>query len=231
MFENLEQKRGKAKKEEKKQEIRVLGFSKEKAIEYLNRHITIDNLKRKIQFLQSLGFKNPISLIEKYPIIAGRDIHSIEKRIELIKRLNTKFQLQINPIEIIEDFPHYLGYDLKRIFFYLRIASFYNLDEKFYRDRFIKQSPFVVFNILYNLYLQNKMSDGDEFKRLIYKLKIFPKETKQTIQNEIKTNLPQIIENLKQKQNDPNARFLLKLAGYLEALLKKEEERKRRKKT
>jgi hypothetical protein len=59
----------------------------------------------------------------------------------------------------------------------------------------------------------------------------FPKETKQKIQNETKENLPQIIENLRQKQDDENARFLLKLIGYLEALLKKEEERKRKKKT
>jgi hypothetical protein len=59
----------------------------------------------------------------------------------------------------------------------------------------------------------------------------FPKETKQKIQNETKENLPQIIENLRQKQDDENARFLLKLTSYLEDLLKKEEERKRKKKT
>jgi hypothetical protein len=123
-----------------------------------------------------------------------------------------------------------LNYDLKRIFFFLRITSFYNFDEKFYRN-LITKNPFVVFNILYKLYLQNKISDKDEFRRLIIELIVFPKELKQEIQNETKTNLPQIIENLKQKQDDENARFLLKLASYLEALLKKEEERKRKKKT
>jgi hypothetical protein len=141
-----------------------------------------------------------------------------------------KFQLQLNPIEIIEIFPPYLGCDLKRIFFYLRIARFYNVDEKFYRELIIK-NPFIIFDILYSLYLQNKISDKDGFKKSINKLVKFSKETKQTIQNETKTNFPQIIENLKQKQDDEKAKFLLKLADYLEDLLRKEEERKIKRKT
>jgi glutamyl-tRNA reductase len=98
---------------------------------------------------------------------------------------------------------------------------FYNVDEKFYR-RLITTNPFIVFNILHTLYSQNKISDQDEFEKLINKIARSSKETKQTIQNETKNNLPQIIENLKQKQNDENAKFLLKLANYLQYLLKKE---------
>jgi hypothetical protein len=282
MPENIGQKRRES-KEEKKQKIRELGFSKEKAIKYLNRHVSIETLQRRIQLLQSLGFTNPIALIEKFPPIAGSDINRViqslksagftnpialiekfpkiassdinrviqslksagftnpialiekhpqivgyginhvERRIQLIKKLNTKFQLQLDPIEIIENYPPYLGYDLKRILFYLRIARFYNVDEKFYRV-LIKINPFIVFNTLYySLYPQNRISDGDEFRRLVGKIKsVFPKETRQKIQDRVKTNLPQIIEELKQKQDDPNVRFLLKLASYLEDLLEKE---------
>jgi hypothetical protein len=163
MPKNIEQKRGESKKE-RNQEIRELGFSKEKAIEYLTKHFTIKTLKTKIQSLQSLGFTNPISLIEKFPqianydinrviqslqsvgftnpisliekfpSIAGLDINRVKRRIQLVQRLNTKFQLHLDPIEIIEHHPPYLGYDLKRIFFYLRIAMFYKVDEKFYRN-------------------------------------------------------------------------------------------------
>jgi len=245
-------------KEERRRKIRELGFSNEEVIEYLAKHFTTEGLQRKIRSFQSAGFKNPIALIEKFPKISDLDINRViqslqslgftnpialiekfprsgslgvnhvKRRIRLIERLNTKFQLQLNPIEIIESYPPYLNYDLKRIFFYLRIASFYNVDEKFYR-RLITENPFIVYNILYDLYSQNKISDIDEFRRLITKIRIFPKETRQRVQDRTKENLPKIIENLKQKQNDPNARFLLKLAGYLEALLKKEEERKRRK--
>jgi hypothetical protein len=188
------------------------------------------DINRVIQALQSMGFTNPISLIEKFPKIACYNIDRVKRRIQLIQRLNMKFQLQLNPIEIIENNPKYVGYDQRRIFFFLRIASFYNVDEKFYRN-LITKNPFVVFNILYELYLQNQISDQDEFRRLIDKIRSYPKEIKQTIQNEIKTNLPQIIENLRQKQDDPNARFLLKLISYLEDLLEKEEKRKRKKKT
>jgi hypothetical protein len=286
MIKNIEQKGGESKKE-RKLKIRELGFTNEKAIEYLSEHFTLETLKIKIQSLQSLGFTNPISLIEKFPQIvnidinrvirflqslgftnpisliekfpqiagydinrviqdlkyigftnpisliekfppiAGLDINRVKRRIQLIQRLNTKFQLHLDPIEIIEHHPPYLGYDLKRIFFYLRIAMFYNVDEKFYR-RLIKSNPFIVFNILYELYLQNQISDQNEFRRLINKIQSFPKETKQKIKNEIKNNLTQIIENLKQKQDDPDAEFILKLANYLEALLKKEDERKRK---
>jgi hypothetical protein len=280
MPKNIEQKRGES-KEERKQEIRELGFSKEKAIEYLTKHFTINTLKTKIQSLQSLGFTNPISLIEKLPQIASYDINRViqslkslgftnpislieklpqiasldinrviqdlqslgftnpislieklpqiasldinrvKRRIQLIQRLNTKFQLHLYPIKIIEHHPPYLGYDLKRIFFYLRIAMFYKVDEKFYR-RLITKNPFIVFNILHTLYSQNKISNQDEFEKLINKIARSSKETKQTIQNETKTNLSQIIENLKQKQDDENAKFLLKLANYLQDLLKKE---------
>jgi hypothetical protein len=258
MPENIELKGGESRKE-KKRKIRELGFSKEEAVEYLTKHLTIVKLQEKIQSLrsvgftnpvtliekhppiasyninhviqtlQSVGFTNPISLIEKFPQIADLDINRVKKKLQLIQMLNKKFKLEFNPIKIIEKTPVYLGYDLKRIFFYLRIASFYNVDEKFYHQRFIRNNPFIVFNILHNLYLQQQISDKDEFKRLINKIRIFSKETKQTIQNETQNNLPQIIENLKQKQDDPDARFLLKLAGYLEALLKKEEEGKRKK--
>jgi hypothetical protein len=62
MSKNIEQKGGES-KEEKKQEIRELGFANEKAIEYLARHFTIETIKTKIQSFQSLGFTNPISLI------------------------------------------------------------------------------------------------------------------------------------------------------------------------
>jgi hypothetical protein len=135
-----------------------------------------------------------------------------------------KFQLKLNPIEIIENYPQYLGYDLKRIFFYFRIASFYNVDEKFYR-RLITKNPFIVFNILHTLYLQNKISDQNEFEKLINKIRRFSKETKQKIKQQTKNNLSQIIENLKQKQDDENAKFLLKLANYLQDLLKKEKKK------
>ncbi len=289
MHKNIEQKGGES-KEEKRQKIRELGFSNEEVIEYLTKNFNSGTLQRKIQNLQSAGFTNPISLIEKFPPIAGYNINRViqnfqsagfenpisliekfppiagyninrviqnfqsagfanpialiekfpqiagynidrvKRRIQLIQRLNMKFQLQLNPIEIIENTPKYVGYDLRRIFFFLRIASFYNVDEKFYRN-LITKNPFVVFNILYELYLQNQISDQDEFRRLIDKIRSYPKEIKQTIQNEIKTNLPQIIENLRQKQDDPNARFLLKLISYLEDLLEKEEKRKRKKKT
>jgi len=269
MPENIEQKRRES-REEKKRKIRELGFTKEKAIDYLAKYFTIERLQEKIQalrsvrfidptssveirfrdpisliekfpqiasydinrviqFLQSLGFTNPISLIEKFPPIAGRGINRVKRILELLKRLNAKFQLNLDPKKIIEDFPSYVSYDRKRLFFYLRIASFYNVDEKFCRDRLIKENPFIVFDTLYDLYLQNRISDKDEFKRLIYKIMKFPKEIKQTIQNKIKNNLPQIIEDLKQKQDDKNTKFLLKLASYLEDLLEKEREKKREK--
>jgi hypothetical protein len=271
MPENIEQKR-KESKEERRQKIRELGFSNEKAVEYLTKIFTIETLQRKIQSLQSvgfkdpisliekfppiagydinrviqslqsvgfkdpisliekfppiagydinrviqslqsLGFKDPISLIEKFPPIAGYDINRVKRRIQLLEGLNTKFQLQLDPIKIIEHNPRYLTYDLKRIFFYLRVASFYNIDEKFYR-RLIIHNPFIVFNILYGLYLQNKISDKDEFKRLINKLRRFSNEIKQKIQNGTKDNLSQIIEYLKQQQ-DEKAKFLLELANY-----------------
>jgi len=203
------------------QDLQSLGFTN--PISLIEKHPQIAgyDINRAIQSLQSLGFTNPISLIEKFPQIASLDINRVKRRIQLIQRLNTKFQLYLDPIKIIESFPSYLSYDLKRIFFFLRIASFYNADEKFYRN-LITRNPFIVFNILYQLYLQGKISDKDEFKRLFNKLKRFTKETKQTIQNETKNNLPQIIENLKQKQDYEKARFLLELANYLQDLLKKE---------
>jgi glutamyl-tRNA reductase len=89
-------------------------------------------------------------------------------------------------------------------------------------ETLLQKNPFIVFNILHTLYSQNKISDQDEFEKLINKIARSSKEIKQTIQNETKNNLPQIIENLKQKQDDENAKFLLKLANYLQYLLKKE---------
>jgi len=214
-------------KEKRKQKIKELGFSNEGVIKYLTNHFTIEKIQEKIQSLQSAGFKDPVSLIEKFPPIAGLNINRVKRKIRLIERLNTKFQLQLNPVDVIKSYPPYLGYDLKRIFFYLRVASLYNVDEKFYR-KLITENPFIVYDILYDLYSQNKISDKDEFERLINKILKFPKETKKEIQDKIKNNLPKIIEELKQTQDNPNIRFLLKLASYLEVLLRKERKRKRR---
>jgi len=250
-MKNIEQKRKRLKGEEKIQIIRELGFSKRETIEYLFKHFTIEtiqkrirllqslgftnpialiekfgpiaylNVNRVIQFLLSLGFRNPISLIERFPQIVSLDLNRVKRRIQLIKRLNEKLQLQLDPIEIIENFPPYLGYDIKRAFFYLKIARFYNLNKSFY-ERLITKNPFIVFKILYELYSENKIFDVDEFIRLINKISTYSEETKQNSLDEIKTELAQIIEILRKKKDDPNAKFLLKLACYLEYLLKKE---------
>jgi hypothetical protein len=206
------------------QSLQSLGFTNPISLIEKFPQIAGLDINRVIQSLQSVGFTNPISLIEKFPPIASYDINRVKRRIQLIQILNTKFQLQIDPIEIIESFPPYLGLDLKRIFFFLRIARFYNFNEKFYRN-LITKNPFIVFNILHTLYSQNKISDQNEFRRLINKIRKSPKEIKQTIQNETKTNLSQIIENLKQKQDDEDTKFLLKLANYLQDLLKKEKKK------
>jgi len=303
--------------EEKKQEIRKLGFSEEKTVDYLANKFTIETIRNKIQSLQSTGFTNPVSLIEKFPPIAsykikrviqdlksvgfsdpvsliekhpriasfkiknvirdfksvgfsnpvsliekfppiadlninrviqdlksvgfsdpvsliktspsitGLDINRIKRRLELIRRLNKTFQLELDPINIIKQFPTYLNYDIKRIFFYLRIASFYGVDHEFYRNRLITKNPFIVFNILYNLYSRDRILDEDEFETQIKRINKLSKETKREIQDETENNLPQIIENLKQQQDDENAKFLLKLASYLEVLLEKKKKKRK----
>jgi len=83
MPKNIEQKIGES-KEKRKQEIRELGFSKEKAIEYLAEHFTLETLKIKIQSLQSVGFINPVSLIEEHPQIAGLNINRVIQSLQSV---------------------------------------------------------------------------------------------------------------------------------------------------
>ena len=255
--EDIPPRKGSEIREIKKINIRNIGFSDEEVIEYLARKFNIKTIERKIEVLQSLGFTNPVSLIEKFPQIAGLDINrvlqslqslgftnpvsliekypqiaghkkeKIERRLELFRKLNKIFNLQLDLIRIIETFPNYLAYDLRRIYFYLRIASFYNFDEKFYR-RLITINPFLVFYVLYELCLQGRIFDKEEFKRLINKVSghAFSKELKQNIINRIKNNLYEITEFLKQELTSEHPhrneiKFLLKLSRYLEALLKK----------
>jgi uncharacterized tellurite resistance protein B-like protein len=261
MIRNIEKipfgKESKDDKEKKISEIEKLGFSDEKAKEYLAKHFKIETLKTKIENLQSKGFKDPVSLIEKhlsiadldidrvidslkekgfkepvsliekFPQIADLDIDRIEARINLIKRLNKMFKLSYDPIQIIEKVPRYLSYSKNRIFFYFRIASFYNLDEKSYK-KIISQNPFLVFNLLYKTYSSiNQLPDKEKMMRVVSKLPILSKEAKETLINKIKAELPQIIENLKQKEKDENAIFLLKLTSSLSALLEKEKRKEK----
>jgi len=199
-------------------DLQSVGFVNPTALIEKHPQIAGYDINRVIKDLQSVGFNNPTALIEKFPQIAGYDINRVKRKLQLIQRLNTKFQLQLNPVEIIENSPRYLSCALKRIFFYLRIARFYNVDEKFYR-RLIKNNPSIVFVLLYKLYVKNQISNKDELKKLFYKINKIPKQKKQKIKNIIEQKRHIITKNLerklKQRPNDKNVKFLLQLASNL----------------
>jgi hypothetical protein len=163
---------------EKKEYLLAWGITSKKAQEYLASHFTIEKLKEKVDLLKNAGFESPVELIERHPQIAGLNIERVienlknagfespvelierhppiagfniervKARIKLIERLNRKFNLDYDPINVIENFPQYLGYRKERLFFYLRLASFYKADEEFYRNYLITKNPFLLFSEL-----------------------------------------------------------------------------------
>jgi hypothetical protein len=166
-----------------------------------------------IENLKNAGFESPVGLIEKHPPIAGHDIERVKARIKLIERLNRKFNLDYDPINVIENFPPYLNYRKERLFFYLRLASFYKADEEFYRNYLITKNPFLLFSELSTRLPQ----DQEELKKMINSLSKLPKKERESRINKVKEDLPKIIENLKNlPEETPGKDLLLKLAINLE---------------
>ena len=171
------------------------------------------NIERVIRSLKNAGFENPVELIEKHPPIAGYNIERVKARIKLIERLNRKFNLDYDPINVIENFPQYLSYRKERLFFYLRLASFYKADEEFYRNYLITKNPFLLFSELSTHLPQ----DQEELKKMINSLSKLSKKERDSRINKVKEDLPKIIENLKNLPKETAGKdLLLKLAINLE---------------
>jgi biotin operon repressor len=88
--------------------------------------LSIDNINKKIEFLQELGFKNPVSLIEKLPQILGYSTESIKNKLNLLQELGFN-----NPVGLIEKFPAILGYSgnniATKVRLLRRVIKLYNL--------------------------------------------------------------------------------------------------------
>jgi hypothetical protein len=173
------------------------------------------NMQHVLQGLKEAGFVNPVKLIETFPPVAGLNINNVKRKVELIRTLNKQFGTDYDPHSVIESFPPYLNYSKSRLFFYLRVAARFELDETVY-ERLITKNPFLVF-----AYLQQTMlADRSELVKIALQIEKLSKQEKALKIAGVKASLPQIIEALKARPESEDKTFLLKLATSLVTQIK-----------
>ena len=187
---------------------------------YLGQHFRPPTLARKIDGLTTAGFKDPVASIEKHPPLASYDIKRVKRRLRLIQRLNRQFNLDYDPIGVIEAFPQYLGYSKDRLFFFLRIASFYSLPEPVYRG-LTYLNPFLVFREL--------LRGTDNLKQVRANIRKLTREGKADGVEEIKATLPEIENILKTySYSDSLNDLLIRLSKNLQRQSSKNQQRSTR---
>ncbi|PJE68935.1 hypothetical protein COU96_02560, partial [Candidatus Shapirobacteria bacterium CG10_big_fil_rev_8_21_14_0_10_38_14] len=136
---------------------------------------------------QKAGFPNPVRLIEKHPQVAGYNINRVRRRIKLIEQLNRQFSLEYEPISLIETFPVYLSYSKSRLFFFLRIGAFYNLEEALYR-RLITINPFLLFSEI----LERRPQDEEGLRIALREVSKLSRSKKSEIIAKTREGLPEL---------------------------------------
>ncbi|MDD4785093.1 MAG: hypothetical protein PHH12_01395, partial [Candidatus Shapirobacteria bacterium] len=84
-----------------------------------------DNIELKISGLKDRGFTNPHKIIELKPQILGYGFENIDSKINLLSRLNNVYQLNLNPITIIESNLAIFGTNFKKLIVITRILREY----------------------------------------------------------------------------------------------------------
>jgi len=194
------------------------------------------DIQRVINDLKKAGFTNPLVSIEKFPQLAGLDIQRVKRRLNLISKLHTLYQIfgetrlsqeliKEKSIELIEDFPPYLGYSQERIFFYLRLAKLFKTrDLKIYK-RLITKNPFLIFQQI----TEQPSYDSATLRTVILSVGRMKPDRKKQIITEMISSLPSIIRELSAKpQPSPSDKELLKIALNLKRILEKPKRKKRK---
>ena len=187
-----------------------LGFSPKTAGE-LSRHLKRATLENKITGFQEAGFPNPVRLIEKHPQVAGYNINRVRRRIKLIEQLNRQFSLEYEPISLIETFPVYLSYSKSRLFFFLRIGAFYNLEEALYR-RLITINPFLLFSEI----LERRPQDEEGLRIALREVSKLSRSKKSEIIAKTREGLPELQKKIETQPTSEQRSFLAKLAINLQ---------------
>lgn len=190
-------------------------------------------IERVIKSLKEAGFKNPVKLIERFPQLVTYDIERVKKRIELLDRLIRLYKLKkISGKKIGENFPQLFGFNIHRIYFYVRVLREMSKDtplpskklfDKLFKKgkRLIYKNPYLIFYFL----IKWKPKNFEELGKILMVIEKLSKSDKNQRIAQIKKELPNIIESLqkslKENENpDPYDEFLLKLAQRLERLKK-----------
>jgi len=84
---------------------------------------TFENIDRKIEGLKERGFKDPVKLITTFPSTISLALDNIDKKLNVLKKLVAHYNLDLDPIGIIEGFPVFLGLKIDKIWTTARIIS------------------------------------------------------------------------------------------------------------
>ena len=85
--------------------------------------LALDNIDRKIEGLKERGFKDPVKLITTFPSTISLALDNIDKKLNVLKKLVAHYNLDLDPIGIIEGFPVFLGLKIDKIWTTARIIS------------------------------------------------------------------------------------------------------------
>ena len=192
-----------------------------KTQEYLNQHLRPDTLERHIDNLTTAGFTKPAASIEKHPEPANLDIQRVKSRLRLIQRLNRQFNLNYDPIGIIETVPRYLSYSRDRLFFFLRVGRFYDISEDVYR-RLITLNPFLVFSEVLKRNPDNQIQE--EVRKICNAERKLSKQEKNERIKEVKDKLSQM-ETILEGYPENQKQFFLKLARNLERQVERDKKK------
>lgn len=226
---------------ERRTVLRELGFTNEKVISLLSREISVEKVKQNIEDLKKINpdEKWAIKTIEKSLGLGRIDIEKGRTKIKSVNELLESYQFpKISEKEMVEKFPQFVGYDPHRITFSFLILG--ELSKKLSKEKKLSFAPkamgivrdllcfnpYLVFSVL--LEKRPKITEG---KRgvpkvepiLVVEARKIEKNDRKRIITEVKENLPQTLENLKESEDPYENEFLLKLAQQLESLEKNKE--------
>lgn len=218
----------------KRRSLQDLGFINEEVIKYLAEQTSVEKIEEIIEKLSVFSDKEwAIELIERYRQMGGLNIENSLKKIKSANEFLKRYQLPVvSEKEILERFPGFISRNTERINFSLITLG--ELSKSCRKEelststiidritRFLVPNPYLVFSYLEQTRPKNI---NETYKISDYIKKTEKKERKRIIQ-EVKGNLPDTIEKLKESKDPYENEFLLKLARQLELYEKSKEKKK-----
>ena len=80
-----------------------------------------ENIDQKLEGLKQRGFSDPVKMITNFPSVLGLAFDNIDRKLSMLKKLIKHYDLKLDAVEVIENFPTFIGRKADKLWAIARI--------------------------------------------------------------------------------------------------------------